>query len=158
MKDTAFEARFTDGPADAPVIYLNIEGLQNPSDVEAYFGGIDPLNDEVALSVIGPTEVSVRNDNADPILLRGTTVSVRTTMLEAIDFERRARWNEEWGKSMSDQCSKLNSRIDEAKHLLQDQRRRLGQKADRQAQESTVRLLYEQQISFIDRVLSKLDT
>jgi hypothetical protein len=59
---------------------------------------------------------------------------------------------------MHQRWTALNSRVSDAKHLLQDQRRRLVEKAERHAPESTVRVLYDQQISFIDRVLSKLDT
>jgi hypothetical protein len=152
------EARFSQGPADAPVIYLIVEGLESPSDVEAYLGGIDPFNDPVTLNAVGPTELSLQSEHADPLLLRGTRVDLRTTMLEATDFERAAQLSEEWGQSMHHEWTKLNSRVSDVKHLLRDQRRRLVEKAERHAPESTVRVLYDQQISFIDRVLSKLDT
>ena len=152
------EARFTQGPTDAPVIYLTVEGLESPSDVEAYLSAIDPFNDAVTLNAVAPTELSLQIEHADPFVLRGTKINVRTTMLEATDFERAAQLSEEWGQSMLHQWTELNSRVGDAKHLLHDQRRRLLEKAERHAPESTVRVLYDQQISFIDRVLSKLDT
>jgi hypothetical protein len=52
----------------------------------------------------------------------------------------------------------LNARVADAGHLLTEQKRRLVEKAARQPAGSTARQLYEQQISFIDRVLSKLAT
>ncbi len=140
------------------MIYLSIEGLESPSDVEAYFGEIEPFNEAVTLKAVGPSEILLQSEDADPLVLRDTRVDIRTTMLEVGDFERAARLSEEWGKSQHDAWAKLNSRVADAKHLLQDQRRRLLEKAQRQSPESTVRLLYDQQISFIDRVLSKLDT
>jgi len=158
LTGAALEARFTQGPTEAPVIYVCIEGLESPSTVEAYLGGIDPFNEAVTLKAVGPTEISLEAEHADPLVLRGTRVDMRTTMLEATDFERAARLSEEWGKSMHHQFTEVTSRVSDAKHLLQDQRRRLIEKAARHAPDSTVRLLYDQQISFIDRVLSKLDT
>jgi hypothetical protein len=159
LKDSEFKARFTEGSGEAQVIYVTVEGLQNPAEVENYFGSIEPFNDEVVVSPGTVTEVSVQHEHGDPLLLRGTRVTVRTTTLEAADFERRAQLNEEWSTSTHTLLTQANIRIDSVRHLLQDQRRRLVEKVERHAaSDSTARLLYEQQISFIDRVLSKLDT
>ena len=157
MNGTAFQARFQ-GSGEAPVIYLDVEGVENPEDVQSYFDDIDPFNEEVVLSIINETEASVQSEYADSFLLRGLRINVRTGPLEATDFERMARLNEEWGKSTQETLSTITIRMRDAKHLLQDQRRRLVEKAERHAPESTARVLYNQQISFIDRVLSKLDT
>jgi len=158
LADGNLRVRFTQASGDAPVVYVEVSGLENPSHVEHHLGGIDPFNDELSVTRTGPSEVTIQPEYDPVIVLRGAKVEWRTSAFEAADFERTARLNEEWGKSQHEAWSNANARIGAVKHLLVDQRRRLTEKAKSHAPESTARLLYDQQISFIDRVLSKLDT
>jgi hypothetical protein len=155
--DGTFQARFTQGPTETPVIYVTVQGLENSEAVESYFRGIEPFNDGVTVELKGPNEVGIHHEYSQCALLRGENITVRTSDLELADYQRTARVNEEWGQSQYDRWQKLNLAVSDAKHLLEDQRRRLAEKAERHAPDSTARLLYIQQLSFIDRVLAKLD-
>jgi hypothetical protein len=158
LTDGNLRVRFTQASGEAPVVYVEVSDVEKPSDVEHHLGGIEPFNEELSVTRTGLCEVTIKPEYDPVIVLRGAKVEWRTSALEAADFERTVRLNEEWGKSQHEAWAKANTSITEAKHLLVDQRRRLVEKSKTHAPESTARLLYDQQISFIDRVLSKLDT
>lgn len=153
----ALEVRLTQGPADAPVLYVNIEKLADAPLVEDYLSGLEPFNEEVVV-MEGSEEVTIQGEYAEPLVLKGKHLSLRKCGFEAADFERDAKSKEELGNSMHQAWQALSARVGDARHLLEDQKHRLLEKAARHPADSTARQLYEQQVSFIDRVLSKLDT
>lgn len=150
------EARFTEGSPEAPVVYINVEELENLPAVERYLSDLEPFNQAIHITEDGAGGVSIQAEYADQLVLRGKRVSLQRVGLEAADFERQAKHFELWGNSMHDALRTLSERVGDTKHLLLDQRRRLEEKVERREVDSTARLLYEQQISFIDRILSKL--
>jgi hypothetical protein len=58
---------------------------------------------------------------------------------------------------MHEEVSQLRRHIADVKHLLNDQARRIATKAEGHSDGSTARALYEQQMSFIDRLLRRLE-
>jgi hypothetical protein len=139
------------------VAYVKVVDLEDAAAAQTYLSGLEPFNEEIFVSEDSGAIV-IQGEYADPFTLRGKEASLRTSAYEAVDFERDAKLNEEWGKSMHEAWGALNARVAEAGHLLTEQKRRLVEKAAGQPAGSTARQLYEQQISFIDRVLFKLAT
>jgi hypothetical protein len=157
IRSGSLEARFTQGPADSPVMYVEVIGLEDASAAEAYFSRLEPFNEAVLVGEESGA-ISIQGEYAEPLLLRGTSVTVRSSGYESVDYERNAKLNENWGKSMLQELKALKARVDNTRHLLTDQRRRLLEKATRHRADSTVHQLYDQQVSFIDRLLDKLDS
>ena len=157
LTDSNFEARFTQGPSEAPVIYITVQGLENSEAVEMYFRGIEPFNHGVTVNVNGPDEVAIQGEYSDCLLLRGANITSGPAPLKLLTMSVQLDSMKKWGQSQYDHSRKLHLAVSDAKHLLADQRRRLTEKAVRHAPDSTARLLYSQEISFIDRVLAKLD-
>lgn len=112
----SLEARFTQGPADSPVVYAQVVGLKDPSAAETYFLQLEPFNEEVVVREESGA-ILVQGEYAEPLILRGDQVSIRTSAYEATDFERNARLNEDWAKSMSEELRGLKARVDDARHF-----------------------------------------
>jgi hypothetical protein len=153
-----------------PLVHLSLpdqEMMSSISPVEApealdalerRLSEIEPYETEVFVGEASATEVTVQLDYGDPIILRGKQVTLRPSGFEADDYAWLAHLHFQWGTSVNESLSAATRRIADAKHLLEDQARRISEKAKGHQRGSTAHTLYDQQLSFISRVLGKLDT
>jgi hypothetical protein len=156
------EVRFSSGnfedEAKNGVLYVLVDTPIDREALEDRLKDVGPYETEVTVKDPSSTEVTVQLEYGDPIVLQGKRVSLRRVDFEAEDYARLALLHHQSSDLANDLSTSLASRIAGAKHLLQDQAQRIAEKAKGHKGDSTARTLYDQQLSFISRVISKLDT
>lgn len=159
---SALEVRFSSGnfedAAQGAVLYVTVKAPTDRKALEGRLREVEPYETEIVVQAPSPTEVTVDLDYGDPIVLRGKQVLLRQADFEAEDYARLAKLHHQSADLASNALTSLNERFAEAKHLLEDQARRITEKAKGHKAGSTARTLYDQQLSFISRVIRKLDT
>jgi hypothetical protein len=162
FQGSALELRFASGnfedAAKGAVLYVTVDAPTDEKAVEDRLSEVEPYETEVVVQDPTATAVTVDLDYGEPIVLRGKQVQVRQMDFEAEDYARLARLHHQSADLANDALNALNQRVSEARRLLEDQARRITEKAKRQKVDSTARTLYDQQLSFISRVIRKLET
>lgn len=161
FQGSTLEVRFSSGnfedvPRDA-VLYVTVEAPSDRSIVGDRLDEIEPHETEILVLDPSATEVVVEFNYADPLVLRGKEVRVRRADFEAEDYARLARLHHQSADLAGAALAGLDQRVSTAKHLLEEQARRITEKVKGHKVGSTARTLYDQQLSFISRVLHKLE-
>ena len=164
LRDADLELRFTVNfyPAEvgtSPIAYIHAKGLVEPRAIERRLAEIDLSSTEASFEdpdTSGELHVSLEEYD-EPLVLRAQRIEVSYGPYELEDFERfTARLNAS-SDSLQTEVTELHRRIAEAKRLLGEQSRRVALKAEGHSKGTTARTLYEQQLSFISRLLGSLD-
>jgi hypothetical protein len=163
FQGTVLELRLSSGEfepngQDSDILYITVETPMHSETLERQLNDVEPHETQISVGEASSTEVTLQLDYDDPIILRGEKLVLRSSAFEAEDYARLARLHLEWGTSVNESLSVATARINEAKHLLEDQVRRISEKAKGHKPGSTAHTLYDQQLYFISRVLGKLDT
>jgi len=133
---------------------LEVKGLQ---DIEQRLSEIVPY--ETDLYVEDPdteSQVMIHVEYAEPLVLRGSQVSVRLVGFELSDYKRFAQQQFGAINDLHESLRESTSRINSTKQLLAEQSRRVSAKAQGHEKRSTARTLYDQHLDFINRLLSGL--
>lgn len=159
---SALELRFSSGnfedAAKSAVLYVTVDAPTDREGVEERLSEIEPYETEVVVQDPTANEVTVELDYGDPIVLRGKQVRLRRADFEAEDYARLAKLHHQSADSASDALTALNQRVSDARRILEEQARRITEKAKGHKAGSTARTLYDQHLSFIARVIRKLET
>ena len=129
-----------------------------PKDLRDRLADVEPYETEVVVQDPTSTSVTVDLDYDEPIVVHGKKVQARQADFEAEDYARLAKLHHQSADLASDALTSLNQRVSDARRLLEDQARRITEKAKGHKADSTARTLYDQQLSFISRVIRKLET
>ena len=155
--DDELRLRFVTGgfdpfPSEPPVLYVVVfqpvaaevsyEALRNicESDEGTYF------------AVVGEGEALVQGDHGQEVKVQGARVEVEPRPFEARDFERLAKANHEWGRQIRESLKTALSQNAAVRSLVQQQAARIEIKLQGHEVGSTARTLYEQHLSFLNRV------
>ena len=162
FQGSTLELRFSSGnfedAAKGGVLYVTVETPTDAEVLEDRLSAVEPYETEVVVQDPTAISVTVDLDYDEPIVLRGKQVQVRHADFEAEDYARLAKLHHQSADLANDALNELNKRVSDARRLLEDQARRIGEKAKGHKAESTARTLYDQQLSFIARVIRKLET
>jgi hypothetical protein len=162
FQGSALELRFSSGAfeddAKDAVLYVTVESPTDSNVLEARLSKIEPYETEVFVQDPASTSVTVDLECDESVVLVGRQVQVRRADFEAEDYARLARLHHQSAMQASDAAATLLERVSDAKHLLEDQTRRVAEKAQGHKMGTTARTLYDQQLSFISRVIKKLET
>jgi hypothetical protein len=158
--DNTVVARFVVGGIDPepqfpPVLLVAVSGPLDPDVTYAELCRLREIDVGAYVSVLSETEVHIVTDHGNELTLSGVSISTTEASYEASDFERLAKQNHSWGQSQHRALTQHIAYLTEVRQMLQDQQARTSVKLQSHLAGSTARTLYEQQLSFISRVLAK---
>ena len=160
--DTAVFARFVSGeanpsPEDLPV--LKVEVSSEGGSVEA-IEALARLKEEDAWLYIShsPGEaLRIESEYGQEYTLTGLTLKVEQSAYEAADLQRLAQESYERSNKQQLAICAQSARIARIRELLQEQYSRIEVKAAGHAIGTTARTLYEQHLSFLDRLRNETE-
>jgi hypothetical protein len=153
-----FVLRFVSGGLDpAPphpaVFTVTVAFPTNPETTAKEIERVRSLDDWSYVSVPSQTQVHIQSDHGEELSVCGEAVTWLESQYEATDFERLARHSYAWGQEQHRSLSEHMRRIADLRTIIQEQQARVSVKASGHEIGSTARTLYEQQLSFLARLL-----
>jgi hypothetical protein len=140
------------------ILYVVVEKPNNFAEVQKRLSEIEPYETELLVEEPAtPTQLTIRVEYAEPLLLRGHRVMLRRTDFELLDYKRFLQLQQEQLDSLHGSVKAATLKIADARGLLSEQARRVLKKSENHPAGNTARTLYDQQLAFITRVLGKLD-
>jgi len=164
LRDADLELRLSYNfyPVDSgrlPIAYVRVNDLAEPVIVQRRLAEIHAT--EIGLSFsdpVAPGELELFLDEEDEsLVLRAARIAVSYGPYELEDYVKFTARFSGSTDSLDEEVRALNRRIAEIIGLMDEQTRRVALKAEGHLKGSTARTLYEQQLSFIDRVRRLLD-
>ncbi|HKT07658.1 MAG TPA: hypothetical protein VJR24_07165 [Gemmatimonadaceae bacterium] len=131
------------------------ESLNNHDEVRSILRATkwqEPVLASVALEV-EPDEYTIDFDFERPLVLRGGSISVRESLLDAADYGTLLRRFVAYVDDVENQSLERSAVLTEIERLCADQLQRTKAKAVQHEPGTTARTLYDHQISFILRLL-----
>ncbi|MBI3776873.1 MAG: hypothetical protein HY273_15245 [Gammaproteobacteria bacterium] len=155
------ELRFAVGgfdpfPSEEPILFVSVHNAENIVGLMKTLESVRALDDYSYVEAISPTRVRISGDHEAPLDVRGESVSLRKEQYGPKDFQRLARINHEWGQSQYKSLRKSLAKISEVERLVYNQAQRVHAKMPGHREGTTARTLYEQHLSFLERVISEL--
>jgi hypothetical protein len=144
-------------PASPPVFVVTVEHPVDPASALADLLRAKETDGGVYVSLLSETEAYFQTDHGHEITVHGNRVFAEAAQYEGKDFERLARLNHDWGKSQYKALRSTIERLNTVRDLVREQHARTLVKAQRHEPGSTARTLYEQQLSFLARLLGEAD-
>lgn len=143
---------FDPQPTTAPALLVEVA---SPNDASLYEALVQLQREDSGcyFSLVSPQEARLTSDHGAEVVLRGAQIAVAESAFDAKDYERLAKQNHDWGMSQFQAFREQSVRVARMVELAYEQRSRILVKAQGHAPGSTARTLYEQQISFLSRLL-----
>jgi hypothetical protein len=158
----ALELRFSSGAFEDEgkdaVLYVTVQSPTDVDALEARLSKIEPYATEVMVQDPTATSVAIDLEHDESIVIMGKQFQTRRADFEAEDYARLARLHHQSARQASDSAAALCGKVSDAKRLLEDQAKRVAEKAKGHETGTTARTLYDQQLSFILRVINRLET
>ena len=160
--DAAVLVRFVSGetnptPDDLPVLKVEVSVESGSTEV---IDAIARLTEEEAWLYIShsPGEaLQIESEYRQEFVLVGSTLKVEQVAYEAADLQRLAQQSYERLNKQQLAIKAQSARIARIRELLQEQYSRIEVKAAGHAIGTTARTLYEQHLSFIDRLRNETE-
>ena len=140
-------------PTHPPVFTVTVAFPINPETIAKEIEQIRSIDDWSYVSVPSHTQVHIQSDHGEEVSVSGKSVTWLESQYEAADFERLARHSYAWGQEQHRSLSPHVKRLAELRMLIQEQHARVSIKSSGHEVGTTARTLYEQQLSFLARLL-----
>lgn len=140
-------------PANPPVFTVTVAFPISPEFVVGEIERIRSVDDWSHVSVSSQTQVHIQSDHGEELSISGGSVTWLESQYEATDYERLARNSYAWGKEQNRALGEHVKRLTELRALIQEQHARVSVKSSGHEIGTTARTLYEQQLSFLARLL-----
>jgi len=156
------ELRFSTGfyhpdATEGQVLYLSAVEVKNLPEIEQRLSQLLPYETELYVEDSDTkSQVTIHVEYAEPLVLRGAPVSVRVVGFELGDYKRFAEHQFRAIDELHESLRESNLKINTAKQMLSQQSRRISIKAEGHQKGCTARTLYDQHLSFINRLLGEL--
>lgn len=147
---------FDPAPTEAPVLKVTVDGLDAAQATYEELMRVLETDGELYLCNPSAGEVLLHSDHGSEIRLIGTAVRFEAGLFEARDYERLAKANHAWGSQLLASLTQAMRQNSAACDLVQQQAARIAIKLQRHEVGSTARTLYEQHVTFLNRLLAEL--
>lgn len=145
---------FDPTPTEPPVFTVVVS---HPDDAQAIAERLGRVMQADSWSHVSVTEgqVALQSDHGEQATITGQRVDWERGHYQDRDFKRLAQKNHDWGQSQYQALAAQSKLLSTLQALTREQLRRLEAKAAGHEPGTTARTLYEQQMSFLVRLLKE---